>query len=64
MYGIKIPLSKIRKQMFQDQLELPRPVTSDEVYTRMEEAEIKESLGDIDNEQATVEELRQKLKKN
>ena len=63
VYGRKIPLSKIRKQMFQDQLELLRPITSDEEYTRMEEAEIKESLGDIDNEQATVEELQQKLKK-
>ena len=57
VYCRKIPLSKIRKQMFQDQLELLRPITSDEKYTRMEEAEIKESLSDIDNEKATVEEL-------
>ena len=33
VYGRKIPLSKIRKQMFQDQLELLRPITSEEEYT-------------------------------
>ena len=44
--------------MFQDQLEFLSPITSEEEYTRMDEAEIKESLGYIDDdEQATVEEF-------
>ena len=40
----KNPFSKIKTQMFHDQQEYLRPIKSGEEYTKMETAEIEETM--------------------